>query len=392
MNLSDMLLSRFCKYVKFNTASEETVADAGIQPSTESQWVFARFLLDELKKIGVSECEITDKCYVLGRLSANFGYENVPVVGFAAHMDTEGVTPENRDDFPKITRDEKGDTIISSTGETILGADDKAGIAEIITAVEYIIENKIPHGEIELMFSPDEETGHGMDNVPLSKLKSAFFYTLDGSNEGEVDIGCFFAEKSEIEFTGIPKHTGTARPDFVNSIQIASDFLQMLPVSQRPETTDGMQGFFVPIRIEGNMEKSTITLLLRDFQREGMEKKKVLLLSLANVITEKHPGTSVKITNTVQYNNMAEGIAKNPLVMDILVKSVKKLGIEPKFINVRGGTDGSRLTEFGIPCPNIWTGGHDFHSKTEWASLSQMENSCKTVINIVSELTNLSKV
>lgn len=386
MDISKVLLERFCRYVRFNTASDDLAADAGIQPSTENQRVFAKFLADELEKIGVSSCEVTENGYVLARVSAATGWENVPSVGFSAHLDTAGPTPEKQDDFPVITENEDGDKIISSKGDSVLGADDKAGIAEIVTAIEYIITNELPHGEMEILFSPDEETGHGMDNVPLSKLKSKIFYTLDGSEEGEIDVGCFFAEKSEIEFLGIPKHTGTARPDFVNSIQLASDFLQMLPATQRPETTEGMEGFFAPIKIEGSMERSEVTLLLRDFTRDGMKKRKEILETLATLLMKKHPGISVNVKNTVQYNNMWEGIHKEPIVLDVLVKSMGKLGIEPKFINVRGGTDGARLTELGIPCPNIWTGGHDFHSKTEWASLRQMTNSCKTIINLVGEL------
>lgn len=390
MDISETLLKRFCTYVKFNTASDDLAADGGLQPSTENQRVFAKFLADELKKIGFSSCEITEHGYVLARLSATAGEENVPTVGFSAHLDTAAITPEGRAEFPAVRTEKNGDTVISSNGDTVLGADDKAGIAEIVTAAEYIIRNGLPHGEIEVLFSPDEETGHGMDNVPLDKLKSKIFYTLDGSDEGEIDVGCFFAEKSEVEFFGIPKHTGTARPDFVNAIQLASDFLQMLPPSQRPETTDGMQGFFVPIKIEGSMEKAEVTLLLRDFTRDGMEKRKALIASLAEVLQKKHPGIDIRVKNTVQYNNMAKEIRKNPLVLNVLIKALKKLNIEPKFIHVRGGTDGARLTELGIPCPNIWTGGHDFHSKTEWASLRQMTNSCKTVIALVSELQEMS--
>ena len=257
------------------------------------------------------------------------------------------------------------DTIITSDGTTLLGADDKAGVSEIMTALEFLIKHpEIRHGTIEVIFSPDEETGHGMDKVPLELLKSKFAYTVDGGHIGELETECFNAFKTDVTFTGNSIHTGNGRPDLVNAISMASSFLNMLPYTERPETSDGRMGFFAPMSIEGSIESASISLILRDFDMVGMEKKKSLVERIADTVAATYGGKA------------------HPDVVENLVSAYMEAGVQPVFVPIRGGTDGSRLTEMGIPTPNIFTGGHNYHSRSEWASFSQMIYATEVLIQL----------
>lgn len=405
-NAADALLKRFLSYVSNWTTSDSVAADNGVQPSTEQQRIFAGVLEAELKALGVSDVTITDHAYVCARIPATAGLEKVPAVCFLAHMDTveevdgRNVQPQVFKNYDggiislnggtvidpakdKFLAESAGDTIITSNGTTLLGADDKAGIAIIMTGIAEIISADIPHGELEIVFSPDEETGHGMDNVPLGWFHSTQCYTFDGGHAGEIEIECFNAYKAEIEFTGKAKHTGTARPDMVNAVSMASSFVQMLPPGERPETTDGRQGFYAPMEISGHIESAKVVLFLRDFDTEGMERRISVVRQLAAATASQYTGGSADVKITQQYLNMYQKIQKNPLVAEILKKALLNTGIEPKLVPIRGGTDGSRLTELGLPTPNVFTGGHNFHSKSEWASLSQMVCAEEVLVELI---------
>ena len=401
------LLERFLRYTRQWTTSDPDRADQGIVPSTDRQWDFAKNMMQELQELGITDVSISEHCYVCARLPASAGMESVPAVGFLAHMDTssevsgENVQPQvvqNYDGNPiqlkgGATLDPSidiklqqvvGDTIITSDGTTLLGSDDKAGIAIIMTGLQEIIQKQLPHGTIEIIFSPDEETGHGMDFVPIEWLTAKQCYTFDGSTGGEIEDECFNAWRTDVVFTGKAKHTGYARPDMVNAVSMMADFLALLPRHEAPETTDNYQGFYCPMDMSGHIEEAKVSIYLRDFDAASMERRKENVELFAKAVVAKYAGSSVQVTHNMQYLNMKAKLDQQPHIMENLVKAVKMTGIEPIFRPIRGGTDGSRLTEMGIPCPNIFTGGHNFHSRMEWASLSQMAYGVLTLLNLVS--------
>jgi len=401
------LQDRFIRYVKVYTESISDEADKGIQPSAAREADLAKILNDEMKALGLLNVQTTEYCYTYGLLPATKGMENVKPFCLLAHIDTveevtgKDVKPiihENYDGKPitlpsGIVLDPavdkhlalagtQNDTIISSDGSTLLGADDKAGIAEIMTAIAYLTEHpEISHGPIEVIFSPDEETGHGMDHVPLDLMKSKYAYTVDGGHYGELEKECFNAWKSDITFTGKSKHPGDARPDMVNAVNMAAAFITALPHNEMPETTDGYMGFYGPMYMEASVDSAKINLILRDFTREGIDKKIKVVDTVANAIAESFGGKA-EVVHTMQYLNMKEGLDKSPFVTENLIKAYEASGITPTFPPIRGGTDGSRLTEMGIPTPNIFTGGHCYHSRYEWASFSQMIAATEVLINL----------
>lgn len=400
------LLNRFLKYTKIWTTSDSANADAQIFPSTENQQIFAQNLKEELSSLGLENVQVTEKSYVYAILKATEGFENSPSFCLLSHLDTseevsgKNVNPqvfENYDgsliSLENISIDSSGDeelskiantgdTLITTDGTTLLGADDKAGVAEIITAVEFLIQNKIPHGDIEILFSPDEETGHGMDFVPLNLLKSKHAYTVDGGSQGELETECFNASSATVTFFGKSTHTGTARKQkMINAVMMASKFLENLPHTEFPETTDGYEGFFAPIEISGSVEKAQVYILLRDFEESGIEKRIFQIKKIAESV-EFATGGKVSVQIKEQYKNMKNALEKSPETVELLKKAYENSGITPDFIPIRGGTDGSRLSEMGIPTPNIFTGGHNFHSRFEWASLNQMTQAVNVLINL----------
>ncbi|MCR5724863.1 MAG: peptidase T [Treponema sp.] len=401
------LLERFLRYVKIWTTSNSDAADSGIQPSTERQWDFAKILASELTLNGAQQVTITDNCYVRGILPATKGLENVPSICLMAHMDTveevsgenvqpqvhtayngnrielkDGIVLDPSEDAALAQAGANGETVITTDGTTLLGADDKAGVAAIMTSVAYLNEHpEVAHGPIEIMYSPDEETGHGMDHVPLDLLVSKCAYTVDGGHIGELETECFNAYKSDVTFTGKALHTGSARPGMVNAVTMAGAFISMLPRHEAPETTDGYMGFYAPMSMSGSMESASVCLFLRDFTEEGMEKRKALVEQLAQV-TAASFGGKAQVQHTAQYKNMKAGLEKAPHVTQNLVQAYKAAGVEPVFQPIRGGTDGSRLTEMGIPTPNIFTGGHNYHSRREWCSLEQMAKAAEVLLQL----------
>lgn len=406
------LLDRFIRYVKICSESDSNASDKGIFPSTESQQEFARLLADEIKKLGLLDVQVTKDSYVYGFLPASVGLENIPPFCLLAHIDTVdevsgknvqplihpsydgvpidlkcGVCLDPKKDEALAIAAKNRETIITSDGTTLLGADDKAGIAEIVTFFECLCANKnIRHGPVEVIFSPDEETGHGMDKVPLELLKSKFAYTVDGGHAGEIETECFNAYGAIVSFRGKSFHTGEARKKgMVNAICAASRFIESIPNNQRPETTDGYQGFYAVMEMTGSIENSKISLLIRDFSEDGMKNRLQMVNNLAFAAASSF-GAECSVEFKEQYKNMKSVLDGAPKVTEWLVSACKKSGIEPVFVPIRGGTDGSRLSEMGIPTPNIFTGGHNYHSRSEWASLEQMCMACDVLLHLAEEI------
>jgi tripeptide aminopeptidase len=396
------LLERFIRYAKVETTSRP---ESKSSPSTSCQWDLLKLLKQELAEIGASDITLDENGYIIARIPASPGYEEVPTIGFLAHVDTasdvsgKNVNPivhENYDGktikltgteidplkFPDLEK-YKGETIITSDGTTLLGADDKAGIAEIITAADYIISHKeIKHGAVEIFFTPDEEIGRGMSKFPVEKVKSLFCYTLDGDGEGTIEMECFNAYSATVKIKGNVIHLGTARGKLINAVKLASEFVQMLPSQESPEATDGRYGYYCANGISGNLGEAKIELLLRDFDKTNMEKRIKAVKAIGKTLESLYPGSAVNISFVRQYGNMVDYIGKESLGIKLLFDAVKKCGVEPKEKIIRGGTDGARLSEMGIPCPNIFTGGHNYHSKEEWAVLSSMVRASNVIITL----------
>lgn len=391
----DKLLDRFCRYVKIWSESDGKSADEGVFPSTEQQWDFAKVLVKELRNLGTRNVYLTDNCYVVGKIDSNIidpeERKKYPAILLMAHMDTVDEV-SGKDVHPVITMPSaaesptgEADTIIKTDGTTLLGADDKAGVSAIMTAIEYLMNHyeDLPHGPIEVMFSPDEETGHGMDKVPLNILKAQAAYTVDGGDEGELECECFNAYAAKVSFIGKACHTGDAKAGgMVNALTMAGNFLACLPRDMAPETTEGYQGFIAPMDISGSIEETHIELLLRSFYIEEIDKEKILIRDLAEKVASEFGG-SAQVKFKHQYLNMKEKMDQNPEVVAKLEKAYLAAGVKIVKKPIRGGTDGSRLTEMGIPTPNIFTGAHDFHSRNEWCSLNQMSKAADVIINLL---------
>ena len=383
------LLERFLRYVKTWTESDGEAADKGVFPSTQRQFDLARMLEGELKSLGLEEVQVTEDCYVYGyfpgvpeSVEGVEGPAAAPVL-LLAHMDT--VDEVSGKDVKPVLTENDGDTIIRSDGTTLLGGDDKAGVAAIMECLEYLVEHpELEHCPIEVIFSPDEETGHGMDRVPLKLIKSKSAYTVDGGSEGELECECFNAWACEATFTGKACHTGDAKAlGMINASLMAGDFVSMLPKDKRPETTEGHQGFIALMGIDGTIEKAGAQFLLRAFNIEEIEQEKQILQDAATTIEKKYGG-KVELSFKQQYLNMKTTLDKHPDVVQRLEKAYEQAGVQIIRKPIRGGTDGSRLTEMGIPTPNIFTGGHEFHSRNEWVSLNSMCKSADVLINLLS--------
>ncbi len=382
------LLERFLKYVKVWTESDGVAADKGVFPSTSRQFDLAHILEGELRELGLENVQVTDDCYVYGFMPSSEGLEalerplNAPIL-LLAHMDTVGEV-SGKDVKPVLT-EENDDTIIHSDGTTLLGGDDKAGVSAIMCALEYLHEHpELPHGPVEVLFSPDEETGHGMDRVPLGLIKSKCAYTVDGGSEGELESECFNAWACDANFYGKACHTGDAKAGgMINANLMAGDFAAMLPRDMLPETTEGYEPFIALMEISSSIEKASVQLLLRAFNIEEIEKEKKILEENARAIEKKYGG-KVELSFRQQYLNMKNELDKHPQVVQKLEEAYKAAGVQIIRKPIRGGTDGSRLTEMGIPTPNIFTGGHEFHSRNEWVSLNSMCKSADVLINLLS--------
>lgn len=398
------MVERFIRYVKVDTQSDRHIEDI---PSTKGQWDLAWMLESELKALGLSDVSLDNHCYLIARVPASPGMENKPSIGLMAHMDTASdvtganVKPALVKDYqgnaielsagyvldPKNYADlaeHIGDTIITTDGTTLLGADDKAGVAEIMTAVEYLVKHpEIKHGPIEIFFTPDEETGKGMDKFPLAKAKSIACYTFDGGKAAEIESECFTAYSVHAEFSGQVIHIGAARGKLANAVAMAASFVSLLPRSESPEATDEWFGYYCPIEINGSLEHAELDVYLRDFTNAGMERRIEAIKAFAKTVEAQYPLGKVSLTIKKQYLNMKEELDKHPDVLSNLVKAIEMTGVEHGMRPIRGGTDGSRLTEMGIPTPNVFTGGYNYHSRYEWASVSEMSMAVQTIVNLV---------
>jgi tripeptide aminopeptidase len=404
--LAHDLLERFGRYVAVHTTSDPHSDSC---PSTPGQWELARILETELRDLGLAEVTLTEHCYVRALLPANLpagGRGQVPVIGFLAHLDT---SPDFRGDQVKLQvhRDYQGGaivlpsgeridlaqspalahhlgkTILSSDGTTLLGADDKAGVAEIMTAVRYLLAHpELPHGDIEIIFTPDEEIGRGVDRLPRELVKSSACYTMDGDEEASYNAVCFNGWAVEVSFTGQMIHPGDARGRLVNPVSMAGMFIANLPRNESPEATDADYGFYCPQEIHGSMEKVNFNLFLRDFDIAQIERRLAYLRSLALTVEGAFPGGKVILTERKQYRNMYDTIRVHPAILERLRRAIADTGMAPQAASIRGGTDGARLSEMGIPTPNIFAGGHNFHSRLEWVPLESMVRASLTIINL----------
>lgn len=404
-DLMNPVIIRFIRYVKIDTQSARK---SDIFPSTQKQLNLAKLLEQELKELGLEDAAVDEYGYVTATLPANTDREDVPVVGFLAHMDTspdlsgENVTPqfiENYDGGTVVLNAEKaitmspeefpalkkyvGKTLITTDGTTLLGADNKAGIAEIMTTVEHLLAHpKIEHGTVKIGFTPDEEVGHGVDHFDIEKFGADFAYTVDGGEIGEVQFENFNAAGAEIIIHGRNVHPGKAKMKMRNALLIGMEFNELLPVFDRPEFTEKYEGFYHLFEFTGTVEEAAMTYIIRDHDREKFEEKKRLIRKAADYINEKYGDKIIEIELEDQYYNMREKVEPYPKIMEIAVEAVKSVGVSPKIKPVRGGTDGSRLSYMGLPTPNIFTGGHYYHGKYEFIPPFAMEKAVETLVAI----------
>lgn len=401
---------RFLNYVSYWTTSDENnMTDDKVKiPSTERQFELGKVLKQELISLGLEKVILTEHCYVYGLLPATPGYENKKAIGFIAHMDTapdfsgESVKPQeisNYDggdillkgsgaylkvsDFPSL-KSLTGRTLITTDGTTLLGADDKAGIAEIMTALEEIITSNQAHGDIWVGFTPDEEIGCGADLFDLDYFKADFAYTLDGDYEGEVAYENFNAASARFAIKGVNVHPGEAKDIMVNAALVACEIQSRLPEKETPAHTEGREGFFHLTDMQGDVSSATLSYIVRDHDKESFEMRLNKLRMLEVEINQKYGPKTAVLTITNSYSNMLEIIEEHPYVVDIAKKAISKAGLDPLSRPVRGGTDGARLSFMGLPCPNLGTGGYGFHGPYEHISIEGMETAIKIIRNIVS--------
>ncbi len=406
MNITD----RFLKYVSFTTTSDE---NTNMTPSTPGQKIFARYLVEELKSIGLQEVELDTNGYVMATLPANTDKE-IPTIGFIAHMDTspdmsgKHVKPrvvvnydgenillnEEKDivfdttKYPEILQ-YKGQDIIVTDGTTLLGADDKAGLAEIVTAMEYLIAHpEIKHGTIRVGFTPDEEIGQGADHFDVAKFNAEWAYTMDGGEIGELEFENFNAAGVKVHFKGLNVHPGYAYHKMLNSMRIAQEFVGMLPRWETPEHTQDYEGFYHLTNMEGNVEKSTLSYIIRDHDRDRFERRKKEIKHLVNKINAEFGEGIATIEIKDQYYNMREKVEPVMHIVDLAFEAMEAVGVKPNVKPIRGGTDGARLSFEGLPCPNIFAGGHNFHGRFEYVPVQSMEKAMQVVVKIVEILAN----
>lgn len=408
------IIDRFISYVTVDTESNP---NSETTPSTEKQWVLANKLVEELKSIGMQDVSIDDKAYIMATLPSNVEHE-VPTIGFVSHFDTSpdfsgaNVKPQiirnynGKDivlnaeqnivlspDYFKDLLQYKGQTIITTDGTTLLGADDKAGITEIVTAMEYLIKNpEIKHGKIRIGFTPDEEIGRGAHFFDVEKFGAQWAYTMDGSQIGELEYENFNAAGAKITFKGKSVHPGYAKGKMINSMLIANTFISELPADEVPEKTKGYQGFYHVHHLTGSIEETVLELIIRDHNSKKFEKRKEKIQKIAHKINKKFAkqfGEDIVIAEIKdQYYNMKEKVLPVKHIVDIAEKAMKELKIKPIIKPIRGGTDGSQLSYMGLPCPNIFAGGHNFHGKYEYVPVESMQKAVEVIVKIA-ELTAL---
>ncbi|MDX6181942.1 peptidase T [Flavobacterium sp. Fl-77] len=406
------LIDRFISYVTIDTESDP---NSQTTPSTEKQWNLAHKLVEELKTIGLEDVTIDDKAYIMATLPSNVAHE-VPTIGFISHFDTSpdfsgaNVKPQIIENYdgkdivlnakkniilsPNYFKDllqYKGQTLITTDGTTLLGADDKAGITEIVSAMEYLVQHpEIKHGKIRIGFTPDEEIGRGAHHFDVAKFGAQWAYTMDGSQIGELEYENFNAAGAKITFKGKSVHPGYAKGKMINSMLIANDFINALPKGETPQETRGYEGFFHVHHVTGSIEETVLELIIRDHNKAKFEKRKDLIEKIAKKINKKYAkqfGEDIAIAEVKdQYYNMKEKVTPVKYIVDIAEKAMRELNIKPIIKPIRGGTDGSQLSYMGLPCPNIFAGGHNFHGKYEYVPAESIQKATEVIVKIA-ELT-----
>ena len=399
------VVERFIKYVKYDTKADE---ESTTTPSTPNQMVLAKDLVEEIKELGISDVSVDENGYIMATLPSNID-KDIPVIGFIAHMDTSpdmsatNVKPqivENYDgkdivlnkeqnivlstkDFPEI-KEYIGKTLITTDGTTLLGADDKAGLAEIITAVEYLLNHpEVPHGTIKIGFTPDEEVGRGADKFDVQKFGADLAYTMDGGKIGEIEYENFNAAGAKVIIKGKNIHPGYATGKMINSMLIANEFITLLPQNETPDKTSGYEGFYHLNSINGDVEGTTLSYIIRDFDIENFKKRKQVMEAAVSDMNKKYGEGTVTLNMKDQYYNMKEKIEPVKYVVDIAIKAMEEVGVKPIIRPIRGGTDGARLSFMGLPTPNIFAGGENFHGRYEYIPTDSMEKAVQVILKIV---------
>lgn len=395
---------RLLKYVKVYTTSDPK---SKTHPTTERQFDLAHILVEEMKEIGIQDVRVDDKCYVYGYIQATEGYEDKPSIGLVAHMDSapaangENVNPQlienyNGEDvvlrgnntilsvekFPHLKK-LKGRTLITTDGTSLLGADDKAGIAEILTACELIITQNIPHGKICIGFTPDEEVGQGADFFDVKNFGADFAYTIDGGEEGEISYENFNAASAKVEIHGVSVHPGSAKNTMINAVNVAIEFNSMLPQAEKPEYTEGYEGFYYLENLSGNTDRASMEYILRDHDSKKLEVKKSMIILAEKLLNEKYGEGTVKVTIQDQYKNMIEHVKPCFHLIENATEAMKSLGVTPIVEPIRGGTDGATLSYMGLPCPNLGTGGYAYHGEFEHITVEGMDICTNIIIEIL---------
>jgi tripeptide aminopeptidase len=401
----ETVLDRFLRYVRYDTQSDES---STTYPSTSKQLVLLNDLARELRELGLADATVDDYGYVMATIPATTT-RTVPTIGFIAHVDTSPEMPganvmplvhrryDGRDlvlpgdptailrarDIPELA-DRIGDDIVTASGTTLLGADNKAGVAEIVSAAAYLMAHPdIPHGPVRLAFTPDEEVGRGTQHFDVQRFGAQCAYTMDGGTRGELEFESFSADAMTVTFHGFNTHPGYARGRMVNAIKAAAAFIDRLPRdTMSPETTDGHDGFVHPYVVHAGVERTSVRLIVRDFVTAGLREKESLLEELAREAAEVYPGTRVEMRIEEQYRNMREVLDRHPVVVEHARAAIRAAGVEPRTQPIRGGTDGSRLSFMGLPTPNIFAGEHNFHSRLEWVSVQDMEKAVEVIVHL----------
>jgi tripeptide aminopeptidase len=399
-------LERFLRYVTIDTRSDEHAATT---PSTPGQLVLLGLLAAELKELGADAVSMDEHGYVMATIPATSSRTGTPVIGFIAHVDTSPEMPghdvkpivharyDGRDlvlpddpamvlraaDNPPLLS-QIGNDIVTASGLTLLGADDKAGVAAIMAAAEHLLEHpEIPHGVVRIGFTPDEEIGRGADRFDVGRFGAACAYTLDGGGLGELEYESFSADAVTVTFKGFNTHPGYAKGRMVNAIRVAADFISRLPrTGMSPETTDGYEGYLHPYQMQAGADRTTVKVLVRDFATPALQEKEALVDAIAREVVEAHPGSSFETVVEQSYRNMREVLERHPQVVDYARDAIRRAGLEPVERPIRGGTDGSRLSFMGLPTPNLFAGEHNFHSRLEWVSAQDMDKAVEVIVRL----------
>jgi tripeptide aminopeptidase len=408
--LTEGVVAKLLRYVQVDSPSSD---ESETVPSTPEQWDMARLLEAELKELGLQDVHVDEHAIVTATLPGN--RPGAPVIGLLAHFDTypgtpgHGVKPLVHKNYqggeiklpagPVLSPETHpglarviGHDIITSDGSTLLGADDKAGVAEVMETICRLLRDpSIPHGDVKVGFTPDEETGRGVLHFDVARFGAVAAYTFDGSALGRIESENFNAANLKITITGRSAHTGTAKGAMINALQLAAEFIAAIPANMRAETTSGYEGFIHPDEIEGSVEQITLKVLLRDFTDEGLAQKRAIVEGLLAGLEQRYPGARTALQQTGGYKNMKAVVDQHPQVLEIALQAVRDVGVEPTVKSIRGGTDGAQLTAMGLPTPNLFTGGMNYHSRTEWASAQWMEKAVEVGLRIVERWADLPR-